>query len=169
MTPKEYYNYYHANDNLYEIDEILIEQVINSSPKVVFDFGCGTGKNIAPLRKHGINVIGLDLSLMNISHARLHHHIQHLIIGDEETLKHLRYFDLIMTCSVLCHIKDIDNIILEFQRLSPCIIIAETNDIVGEFYFPHDYESYGFEDMEIDWYSKINKATYKFYKYDRMS
>ena len=172
MEPKSFYITYQANNNIYEIDEILIKEVLKCEPLEVLDFGTGTGKNLKLLEEiatYPIVRCGIDLSFLNIVHARAKNEIPFLIIGDEYFLCRLREFDTVMTCSVLCHIKDIDNIITELKRIAKkSIIIAETNDIVGEFYYPHDYESYGFVDLKKDWYSEGNNATYKFYKYETM-
>lgn len=175
MEAKSFYLTYQANDRIYEIDDTLVRLVLAEHPRSVLDFGTGTGKNLRLLlnlhdkTKEPINVCGIDVSFLNIIYAKAKNDIPFVICGDEYFLCRLTEFDVIMTCSVLCHIEDIDRIIEDFKTIArKSIIIAETNDIVGEFYYPHDYESYGFKDLKIDWYSAGNNATYKFYKYDRM-
>jgi ubiquinone/menaquinone biosynthesis C-methylase UbiE len=171
MEPKSFYQTYLANDNIYEIDEILTDLVLEASPDEVLDFGTGTGKNLRLInhKRKGITLCGIDISLLNIIYAHSRNDIPFVIKGDEYFLCRLTSFSVVMTCSVLCHIKDIDSIIKEFKRIATkSIIIAETNDIAGEFYYPHDYESYGFVDLKKDWYSAGNETTYKFYKYDRV-
>jgi len=170
MEPKSFYSTYLANDKIYKIDKILVDLVLKEQPREVFDFGTGTGKNLKQIMQldSSITVCGLDLSLLNIIHARARNDIPFLIVGDEYFLCRLTSFEVSMTCSVLCHIQNIDAIISDLKNLTrKSIIIAETNDIVGEFYYPHDYESYGFEDLGISWYSEANRATYKFYKWTK--
>lgn len=169
MHPKTFYSTYLANDNIYEIDQMLVTEVLKHNPDEVFDFGCGTGKNLRLIRERSrkpVNLCGLDLSLLNTIYARSRNDIPFVITGDEYFLCRLRAFHTSITCSVLCHIQNIDNIVEELKRLSyKNVIIAETNDVAGEYYYPHNYESYGFVDTGRDWYSEINKATYKIYKY----
>jgi ubiquinone/menaquinone biosynthesis C-methylase UbiE len=170
MHPKSFYYSYHANNDLFEIDHKLINQVINELPTSVLDFGTGTGKNIKEIinANKSITVCGLDLSFLNIIHARAKNNIPFLIIGDEYMLARLTNFDVIMTCSVLCHIQDIKAIIKDFKRITnKSIIIAETNDNGGEFYYPHDYESFGFVDTKSGWHSPANNCYYTIYKYTK--
>lgn len=171
MHPKSFYSTYLANDNIYQLDKILIKEVLAENPREVFDFGCGTGKNLRLLREtadYPINLCGLDLSLLNVIYARSRNDIPFVILGDEYFLCRLTAFEVSMTCSVLCHIENIDAIINDLKILSrKSIVIAETNDIVGKYYYRHDYESYGFIDLQKDWYSEINKATYKLYKWTK--
>lgn len=175
MEAKSFYVTYQANDRIYEIDNTLVRLVLASEPRSVLDFGTGTGKNLRLLlnlhdkTKEPINVCGIDVSFLNIIYAKAKNDIPFVICGDEYFLCRLTEFDVIMTCSVLCHIEKIDRIIEDFKNIArKSIIIAETNDVVGKYYYPHDYESYGFEDLKIDWYSAGNNANYKFYKYDRV-
>lgn len=171
MEPKSYYSTYLANDNIYEIDRLLVNEVLKEKPSEVFDFGTGTGKNLRLIRelsKEPVNLCGLDVSMLNIIHAKARNEIPFLIVGDEYFLCRLTSFEVSITCSVLCHIKNIDNIIRDLKNLTrKSIIIAETNDIVGEYYYSHDYESFGFVDLGIEWFSEINGANYKLYKYSK--
>jgi SAM-dependent methyltransferase len=168
MHPKSFYYSYHANNDLFEIDHKLIREVLKDSPGSVFDFGTGTGKNIKEIIKANkrINVCGLDMSFLNIIHARAQNNLPFLIIGDEYMLPMLTGFDTVITCSVLCHIQDIKEIIEQFKRIAnKSIIIAETNDNGGEFYYPHNYESFGFVDTKNGWHSPANNCYYTIYKY----
>lgn len=170
MHPKSFYITYQANNEMFEVDEILIAEVLKVKPFSVLDFGTGTGKNIRTIREinPAVVVCGIDLSFLNIVHARAKNDIPFLIIGDESHLCRLCNFDVVMTCSVLCHIQDITDIIEEFKRIAQySIIIAETTDEVGEFYYAHDYIALGFEDLALNWYSEENKATYKIYKWNK--
>jgi trans-aconitate methyltransferase len=167
MHPKSFYYNYHANNEIFEIDMMLINEVMKDHPRSVFDFGTGTGKNLRLLQDKlpTAHLCGLDMSFLNIIHARAQNNLPFLIIGEEWHLSKIRNFDMVITCSVLCHIQDISDIINEFKMIaSKSIIIAETNDVVGEFYYPHDYESFGFIDTGKKWFSPGNGANYKIYK-----
>lgn len=170
MHPKSYYSNYHANNDLFEIDQMLIDEVLKQNPSSVFDFGTGTGKNLKLLQSKAPDVIigGLDLSFLNIIHARAQNNLPFLMIGDETHLSKIRNFDVVMTCSVLCHIKDISHIMKEFKNIAAkSIVIAETNDNGGEYYFHHDYSFWGFQDTGASWYSPANNCKYNILKYSK--
>lgn len=164
--PKSFYYNYQANDEVAPLDEMMNYFVIGKHPDSVLDFGCGVGKNLNYIRERSdkpITVCGIDMSFLNIVHARAKYHIDMLIIGDEYHLCRLQDFDVVVTTSVLCHIEDITDIIEQFKRIAnKSVIICETNDVVGEFYYPHDYESMGFIDTGIQQVSG-NNALYKIY------
>jgi len=172
-SAKSFYQTYQANNNIYDIDIRLVNLVDAERPSSVLDFGTGTGKNLRLLldttkNRDGINVCGIDVSFLNVIHAKAKNEIPFVICGDEYFLCRLKDFDVVMTCSVLCHIQDIDRIIEDLKSIAnKSIIIAETNDISGEFYYAHDYESYGFVDLKMDWYSEINTSNYKFYRWKK--
>jgi SAM-dependent methyltransferase len=170
VDSKAFYSTYHANNEVFEIDHILTDMVIDLKPESVFDYGTGTGKNLKLIQekmKYRVEVCGLDLSFLNIIHARAIHYLPFLVIGDEAFLKYLNQFDVSITCSVLCHIPDIRDIVLQLQRISKHIVITETNDEINEHYYPHNYEAHGFVDQGINWYSAGNNANYKFYKWSK--
>jgi trans-aconitate methyltransferase len=167
MHPKSFYYNYHANNAICEIDRMLIDEVVKDQPNSVFDFGTGTGKILRLLQDKlpSAHLCGLDMSFLNIIHARAQNNLPFLIIGEEWHLSKIRNFDIVITCSVLCHIEDIDDILNEFKMIaSKSIIIAETNDVVGEFYYPHDYLGYGFINTGKKWFSPGNDANYIIYK-----
>jgi 2-polyprenyl-3-methyl-5-hydroxy-6-metoxy-1,4-benzoquinol methylase len=110
-----------------------------------------------------LTVAGIDMSFLNIVFARAKNNIPMLIIGDEYHLCRLSSFDVVTTTSVLCHIQDISKIISEMKRIAhKSIVICETTDIVGEFYYAHNYESFGFEFTGKEIVSG-NDANYKVY------
>lgn len=161
MTPKEFYRNYLADNALGDINLKLIDLIRAQKPNSVFEFGCGTGKNIKLLDP--IVTCGMDISPQNITVSHYKNGRNFAIIGDEYHLGHLANFDVAFTCSVLDHIEDIDRIIKELKRIAPAVFLAETNDIPGEFYYPHDYESFGFEKLEYRWVGDDN-ATYHIWK-----
>lgn len=169
MEPKSFYANYLANDQLCELDEMLVQEVIQQNPESVLDFGTGQGKILKRIHELSpkINLCGLDVSFLNIIHARAKNHIPFFIVGDEYFLCRLRNFDVIITCSVLCHIKSIAEIVRDMKQIcTKQIVIAETKDNGGEFYYRHDYEGYGFTDTGLSWYSEENRCKYKIYKYE---
>lgn len=170
MEAKQFYATYHANNDLCEIDELLIDEVLKENPESVFDFGTGTGKNLKRIQELNpkVNVCGLDMSFLNIIHARAQNNIPFLIIGDEYFLCRLRNFDVAITCSVLCHIEHIKIIVQDLKDLcKKSLIIAETNDKGGEFYYSHNYKRLGFVDLGLTWYSSANNCNYRIYKYEK--
>jgi len=167
MHPKSFYFNYQANDEIAPLDVMMNKYVSNHNPKSVLDFGCGVGKNLRYLldNNEGLTVCGIDMSFVNIIHARAKNRIEFLVLGDEYHLCRLREFDVVMTTSVLCHIQDITEIVKEFKRIAKdSIIICETKDIKGEFYYEHDYESFGFEFVGLQMVSG-NDALYKIYRW----
>lgn len=164
--PKTFYYNYQANDEISKLDTLMNRFVLKQKPYSVFDFGCGVGKNLKYLKENSpvpLSVCGMDMSFLNIIHARAKNNIDMLIIGDEYHLCRMSTFDVVTTTSVLCHIQDITEIIEEFKRIAhKSIVICETTDIKGEFYYAHDYESFGFEETGIELVSG-NEALYKVY------
>jgi ubiquinone/menaquinone biosynthesis C-methylase UbiE len=168
MTPKQSYSLYIADDTLSPLSTNLLEEITKYSPVHVLDFGMGSGKHIDILNKLGICTIGIDISMMNVVRAHAKYDLPFIACGDETYLRNLCNADVVFTCSVLDHIENIDGIIGEFKRIAnKAVILAETNDMPGEFYYPHDYKSYGFKELDFTWVSGGDLATYHIYKWDR--
>lgn len=174
MTAKAFYKNYLADNLVSDLSLKLAELIKLEKPNSVFEFGCGTGKNLKLLDP--IVTCGLDVSPQNVTVAHYRNERSFAIIGDETNLGHLANFDVAFTCSVLDHIEDINRIIKELKRIAPVIFLAETNDVPGEFYFPHDYESFGFEKVLNDYhytkqieYSWVgnDKAVYNIWKWTK--
>lgn len=174
MTPKAFYRNYLADNALGDINIKLIDLINAQKPNSVFEYGCGTGKNLKLLDP--IVTCGLDVSPQNIIAGHYKNGRNFLILGDEYHLGHLANFDVAFTCSVLDHIKDIDEIIEQLKRIAPIVFLAETNSISGDYYFPHNYEKYGFEKVLNDYhdteqieYSWIgeDKAVYNIWKWKK--
>lgn len=170
MNPKDFYRSYIADDSRSELSYELIAEVIKMTPMHCLDFGCGTGKHLAPLNDIGICTIGIDISPMNVYKAIHKYDLPFVACGDESYLRNLCNIDVVMTCSLLDHIEDIDAIIGEFQRIAnKAVFLAETNDQVGQYYYPHNYESYGFERLDFKWFSPSDGATYYIWKWNKIS
>lgn len=153
MTPKEYYKNYQADDKVGMIGDWLLVKISLDNPIHILEFGCGTGKHLTQLHKRGISTLGIDISPMNVITAMTRHNLPFVVCSDETYLRNICNIDVVFTVSVLDHIENIDGIIGEFKRIAnKCIYLAETNDShIGEHYFKHDYESYGFEKMDFEW------------------
>lgn len=164
MTPKQFYRNYLADNELQELNDKLISLIKEENPAHVFEFGCGTGKNLRPLE---VAVCGLDVSFLNIIHAVTVNKIPFLIIGDEYHLGHLTNFDVVFTCSVLDHIENVDRVVFELKRIAnKCLFIAETNDTPYRYYYPHDYEALGFKKLNFSWVG-ADGATYYIWKWTK--
>lgn len=163
MTPKQYYTNYLADDGISELSLKIVDLIREDNPNHIFEFGMGTGKN---LRMFSECTAGLDVSFVNCIVAKAKNSIPMIVVGDETHLRHLCNFDVVFTISVLDHITNIDGIIGEFKRIAnKAIYLAETNDVPGDFYYPHDYESYGFTKIDYAWKSLSDGANYHIWKY----
>jgi len=152
---KSYYRSYVANDRVSPLNEQLIHDVLSYNPKSVFEFGCGVGRNLELLKEKVANIMGIDISERAIAIASKKS--LNVLLGDETKLQTIKNQDVVFTCSVLDHIKEIDGIIVELKRIANmAIVIAETNSEIGKFYYAHDYESFGF--VKTDYVFISNQA-----------
>ena len=167
FNAKMYYGLsnYIANNRVSPLNKELVKEVLSYNPLVVFEFGCGVGKNLN-LLSDKVSVAGTDVSKAGITAAKLNH--QNVWVGDENSLMTMqsKSYDVVFTCSVLVHIKHIDKIIEQFKRIaSKAIVIAETDDEVGKFYYAHDYEKYGFIKTGFSYRSTVTGAIYYIWKF----
>jgi 2-polyprenyl-3-methyl-5-hydroxy-6-metoxy-1,4-benzoquinol methylase len=170
MTATDFYKDYEADDNLSTLSLELITQIKCYKPRHVFDFGCGTGKHLSVLNAAGICTGGLDISATNILTGFFRHRLPLLSLGNHTHLRHVCNFDVVTTCSVLDHIEKIEGIIGELKRIAnKAVVIAETNDVPGKFYYPHDYESLGFIKTAFEWKSNGDGATYHIWKWEKQN
>lgn len=151
---KNYYqNTHQASDEILDLHLKLAEKILSYEPKRVFEFGCGTGKNLKLIKdssKKITRVTGIDVSYQNIIKCHEKFFLDDCFVGDERTLqcyaRDEANYDVAFTCSVLDHIENIDDIIRDLKIIAKkAVVLAETRDIVGDFYFNHDYSKYGFE------------------------
>lgn len=165
MTPKQYYRNYTADDSWSPLSQTLMDGIMSLSPIAVLELGCGTGKHLGHLDKLGICTIGIDISPMNVYKAIHKYDLPCVILSDETYLRHLCNVDIVFTVSVLDHIDDAEPIVRELQRIAnKTVYLAETNDVPGEHYYPHPYESWGFEKLPFEW-TGDDGAVYYIYKW----
>jgi len=152
MHPKTFYRTYQADDKLSVLSVELINQVMKFYPVHCLDFGAGTGKHSNLLRASGVSMISMDISFLNCVTAKGKYELPCIMCADETFLRNLSNIDCVFTCSVLDHVEKVADIINEFKRMAnKAVILAETNDVPGEFYYPHAYEDYGFEKIDFEY------------------
>lgn len=175
MTSKEYYRTYQADDEITELNHRICTEIMSYNPVHVFEFGCGSGKNLKLLEKIQTNysrsnliTCGLDISTMNVLTARISNKLNFLIHGDETHLRNLVNFDVVFTCSVLDHIQKPFKVIEELKRIcNKALIIAETSNVRKEYYYPHSYEDFGFEPTGYSWMSNYDGGLYHIWKWEK--
>jgi SAM-dependent methyltransferase len=161
MTSKQFYKNYVADDEISMLSIRLFNEILELKPVHVFEFGCGTGKNLKLFDNEGIATIGSDISFVNIVTGIVKHRLPCMIYCDETYLRNIINCDVVFTCSVLDHIEDPEEIIQEFKRIAnKSVFLAETNDIPADFYYPHPYEDYGFTKIDFSWTSRGDRAVY---------
>ena len=112
------------------LDLCMVREIIQFSPNSVFEFGCGSGKNLATIKTFTMpenrpETWGLDISIVNVMQAHCAG-VDCCIRGDERHIP-ARQFDVVFTVSVLDHIEDIHNIIGAFQSIATkAILLGET-------------------------------------------
>lgn len=161
---KDYYSTYKADDKISNLNRFLIQKIMSYNPASVFEFGCGTGKILDRIRKAyspSIARIGIDISEVNVNTAKLKGRGKFVLLGDETRLEEFVDWDVCFTCSVLDHIPDkkqLRFIIDNLKRIAKtAVVICETTDSPGKYYFTHDYESFGFKKTNIEYQSEKTK------------
>lgn len=169
MTAAEFYKLYQADNEVSDLSHKLIKTIKSFDPVHVLDFGCGSGKHMKMLNSWGVDTHGIDISKLNVCTAMFRNEVKSVSLGNENYLRHYCNFDIVTTCSVLDHVENIDGIISEFKRIAnKAIVIAETNDVPGPYYYPHDYESLGFARIPFEWKSsKGDGATYYIWVWEK--
>lgn len=159
---KDYYKNYEASNEILRVHNFLAAQIINFNPTSVFEFGCGSGKNLKLLQTLSDRITriqGIDISLKNIENTRNINNLIDCFVGDENTLACMKedMYDVVFTCSVLDHIEEIAGIIKNFEKIAKKgIVLLETNDKslrYPNYYYPHKYEDYGFRKMNYEYIS----------------
>lgn len=153
--PKAFYKKYVADGNVYPLNLELANTIMSFSPSSVFEFGCGVGKNLELLRKKGLQLgFGIDISAEAVKKAK--EKGVNAVQGDENYLPKVQPCDVAFTCSVLDHVENIDKIMEQLKRIGlKAVVLMETNDTPAKFYYPHNYESYGFIKTGYAYQSKL--------------
>lgn len=115
--------------------------------KSIFEFGCNNGWNLAQLKNMypSIITLGIDVNRKEVMKGRRKGR-DYVMVGDETQLHRIgdSSFDVVFTSSVICHIPQPEEIIAHFKRIArKKVVLIETLEKHGEYYFPHEYE--GFE------------------------
>jgi SAM-dependent methyltransferase len=152
--PKQFYKNYIADDTVDAIDTKIAQAIENLfAPDSIFEFGCGSGKNLILAQKWAwqnrsarIETCGQDISPLNCLNAHMRG-VDSVIIGDERHMP-MRKFDVCFTVSVLDHIPpdNIEQVVGNLQAMATNgVVIAESemND-PENFYWNHDYSAWGF-------------------------
>lgn len=161
--PKEFYKNYQADNIIDVIDIALVSCIEEFEPTSVFEFGCGSGKNLALLKKNNPNIqtYGMDISIVNVIQSHLNG-VDCVIRGDERYMPQGK-FDVCFTCSVLDHIpnENIEQVIGNLVSMSnKAVVIGETNEYEGNFYYKHDFESFGFVKQTLPYVSEGDGLNY---------
>lgn len=159
---KAFYRTYLADDGVGPLNLKLAELIKAEHPTSVFEFGCGTGKNLKLLGN--VVTCGMDVSPSNIICSHYRNDRPFVMIGDESHLGHLQSFSVAFTCSVLDHIELVSRIISELKSIAPVVFLAETNDVPAKFYYPHNYEEFGFKRLDFSWVGS-DGATYHIWEW----
>lgn len=164
-TIKKFYKNYNNGHIIYQGNKDVIKIINRQKPKKVFEFGCGTGKNL--------NIVsadyrfGIDISVPAINEGKKFYPDIKLLLADETLLPKINddFFDVSFTVSVLDHINSptCEIIIEQLKRLSKKVYLVESNDKWQPLCFAHDYESMGFEKLDYTWISPSTKAVYNMF------
>lgn len=128
------YNYFHQSKDFQlkpERTEALVEKILEYSPEIVLDVGCGLGAIVNELTKKGIVATGVDFApdLEKIWGKKLN-----FLIADARELPfNDNSFDLVFSSDFFEHIdeEDIDKVSGEMQRVGKKVIafIADDNGV----------------------------------------
>lgn len=127
----------------------LRQHLLTLNPKSAFEFGCSAGMNLKILRDTINTVVsGIDINKTAIEYGQEKFGLENVIYGDENVLNtyETESFDIVFTCSVLCHIpnKNIEPIIQNLLRMAKkYVVFMETNDELDVDLFAHNYKKYG--------------------------
>lgn len=161
---KQYFtNDFIADTTIRPLNRNLVDVIMSYEPESVFEFGCGTCKNLLLLEqtaaKSGLklNTYGMDINPKAIDIAKNNNpSLRSLLIeGDENTLHEmttsgkLRYMDMTFnidvsfTCGCLDHLPYLKDVVTDLQKISnKAVLCYETNSIIGRYYYGHNYGKY---------------------------
>jgi SAM-dependent methyltransferase len=118
----------------YVLDRVMLARALVRSPRTAFDLGCGEGRFCRVLRRHGIDVVGLDPTPALVAAAQARDRVGRFCRGTAESLPFRdQTFDLVVSYLTLIDILDIRAAIPEMVRvLRPggSLLIANLNGFV---------------------------------------
>lgn len=168
--PKQFYKNYVADNHVDHIDNALVAHIIDYQPQSLFEFGCGSGKNLKLVERalgRSIETCGQDISILNCIQAHLAG-VDSVICGDERHLPG-RQFDVVFTCSVFDHIphENIDALVASLKAMArKAVVVCETNSFNENFYYRHDYIGMGFRQVGADMVSTGDKGIYQIFVFE---
>lgn len=119
------------------VQQRTIKWIKKNIPKgaTIFEFGCNIGANLKALKELGYKVAGCDVADKCKKHAL----VDGIDVGGVDHIKAIEdgAYDLVFTCSVLCHIPD--NVQSEVSRIGKKSLIVETQQVSDILYWSHDY------------------------------
>lgn len=109
------------------------------NPSSMLEFGSSMGMNIEKVVGKDKKHLGIDINPKAVQKGK--DSGLNIILGDEEELyKVEEQYDLVLTSSVLCHIKDTDKIMEKLKDIAAKYVVClETNDELDIDLFAHDY------------------------------
>lgn len=129
--------------------------------KSVFEFGCNQGRHLVQLRQQGCTVAGIDINERAVEAAKM---LNNLVVewGDESRLETIgdESYDLVLTCSVLTHMPDIEAPLRHLCRIArKHALFVETRTRTDEqnFWWRHDYPG----DSVYSYYGKQVNSVYQ--------
>lgn len=105
-----------------DIAVAYVRSIVSPESRVM-DLGCGTGPVMSELRRHGVNVIGIDDSADMLEHARSRLRSQALDESDlfqgdcRKTPYPSECFDVVVCLGVISYIENYDPVLDEIHRL----------------------------------------------------
>jgi ubiquinone/menaquinone biosynthesis C-methylase UbiE len=150
------YDFIHCDmeNSLQEQFNLLASDVLKDIPNIqqsisILDIGCGTGMSIEKLLNTNLRPFVSELVLLDTSAGMLNKCGQkaktweipfQLIEGDISALDMCKHFDLILICSVLHHIPNLEVFFLQVSKLlKPNGYVIHLQDPNGDFLFSKEY------------------------------
>lgn len=144
---KEHYkNRYMVQTKVVPLNVLMYDIFEKMKPESVFEFGCNCGKNLDELQKRGLKDLhGIDINKRALEYGKDNFDVG-LSYGDETFLKAIpdNKYDLVFTCSVLCHMLDIEDTLKQLRRIGKRLIVVETHETPKNriYFVNHDYKDF---------------------------
>lgn len=168
---KERYKKYRPGVHGSKIKEAFFAEL--TGQRSVFEFGCNNGWNLEVITKvyPGIGVLGIDVNRKEVMVGRRKGR-NYIKVGDDSHLPLFKdnSFDVVFTSSVICHIPDASAIIEHLKRIAKNkVVLIETLEPHGQYYFAHDYEAHGFTIKRSMVSKPGNGCLYHHYEFEKPS